>query len=128
MIYVHGAVISIPTSCSHKLPHNVFLPYSLVALPTLCTSSWYRSDWFLVHVVRVAVRGLTYMVTDKGPQRQCLKEIGKTEDSRCVCDNWTTQNAAHLQRRPCIEDENGRSLDQTGQDEEWCAEVARFLK
>ena len=33
---------------------------------------------------REAVRGLTSIVTDKGSQRQWLKEIGKTEDPRCV--------------------------------------------
>jgi len=34
--------------------------------------------------------------TDKGPQRQWLKEMGKIEDPSCVCDGWTPQNAAHL--------------------------------
>ena len=34
---------------------------------------------------RMALRGLTYMHTDKGPQAQWLKEIGKIEDASCVC-------------------------------------------
>jgi len=33
-----------------------------------------------------AIKGLVYMVTDKGSQRQWLKEIGKTEEPWCVCD------------------------------------------
>jgi len=45
---------------------------------------------------RWALRGLTYMVTDKGPQAQWLKTIGKVEDASCVCDGWTPQNATHL--------------------------------
>jgi len=43
-----------------------------------------------------AVKGLVYMITDKGPQRQWLWEIGKSEECWCVCDGWTPQNAAHL--------------------------------
>jgi len=45
---------------------------------------------------RMALPGLTYLVTDKGPQRQWLKEIEKVDDPSCVCDGWTPQNAAHL--------------------------------
>jgi len=49
-----------------------------------------------------AIKGLVYIVTDKGPQRQWMKEIGKTDEplTRCVCDAWTPQNATHLQRCP----------------------------
>jgi len=35
----------------------------------------------------MAVRGLVYMVTDKGPQRQWLWEIGKAEERWCVYDS-----------------------------------------
>jgi len=35
------------------------------------------------------VSGLTYILTDKRPQWQWLKTIGKTEDPSCVCDGWT---------------------------------------
>ena len=45
-----------------------------------------------------AVKGLVYMVTDKGPQRQWMWDIGKEEEQWCVCDRWTAQNAAHLMR------------------------------
>jgi len=47
---------------------------------------------------------------DKGPQRQWLWEIGKTDEPACVCGGWTAQNtainesqkknAAHLQLCP----------------------------
>ena len=37
---------------------------------------------------RQAIRGLTYLETDKGPQRQWLREIAKVEDASCVCDGW----------------------------------------
>jgi len=43
-----------------------------------------------------ALKGLVYMVTDKGPQQQLLWEIGKADTAWCVCDGWTPQNAAHL--------------------------------
>jgi len=43
---------------------------------------------------RRALKGLVYMVTDKGPQQQWLYEIGKLEEPWCVCDGWTPQNAA----------------------------------
>jgi len=36
-----------------------------------------------------AIKGLVYMMTDKGSQRQWLWEIGKTEEPACVWDGWT---------------------------------------
>ena len=77
---------------------------------------------------RDAIKWLTYLITDKGPQRQWLAEIGKTDDSRCVCDGWTPQNAAHLYGCPWIGDGVGRPPKQAMADEGWCAEVARFLR
>jgi len=74
---------------------------------------------------RDAIRGLTYMMTDKGPQRQWVREISRTG---CVCDGWTPQNAAHLHRCPWVGvDGMGRSREHAGGDEEDYAEVARFL-
>jgi len=35
----------------------------------------------------VAVKGLVYLVIDKGPQRQWLWEIGKSEERCCVLDS-----------------------------------------
>jgi len=76
---------------------------------------------------RWALRRLTYMVTDKGPQAQWLKTIGKTDDASCVCDGWTPQNAAHLCMCPWVGDGKGRTKEQIFEDAEWCEEVARFL-
>ena len=76
---------------------------------------------------RQALRRLTYQETDKGPHRQCLKEIGKTEDTSCMCDSWTPQNTAHLYVCPWVGDGVGRSREQARKDAEWCAAVARFV-
>jgi len=67
------------------------------------------------------------MVTDKGTQRQWLKEIGRTDESCCVCDGWTPQNAAHLQRCPWVGDGKGRSKEQMRRDEKWCEQVVDFI-
>jgi len=45
-----------------------------------------------------AIQGLVFMVMDKGLQHHWLWEIGKTDEPQYVCDGWTPQNAAHLQR------------------------------
>ena len=47
-----------------------------------------------------AIKGLAYMDTDKRPQRQWVKEMGKTEVPWCVCDGWAprmqhTSSAVH---------------------------------
>ena len=76
---------------------------------------------------RWAVRGLTYMVTDKGPQAQWLKTIGKVDDASCVCDGWTPQNAAHLYDCPWVGNGKGRTMTTMLKDEKWCEEVARFV-
>jgi len=67
------------------------------------------------------------MVTDKGPQRQWLWEIGKSEDSCCVCDGWTAQNAAHLMNCSWVGDGKGRRHEMMWEDERWCEAVAGFL-
>ena len=77
---------------------------------------------------RMAIRGLTHMITDKGPQAQWLKEIGKAEDGSCVCDKWTPQNAAHLYECSWVGDGKGRTRDMMWKDEKWCEDVARFLQ
>ena len=74
-----------------------------------------------------ALRGLTYLEADKGPQRQWLREIGKTGDASCVCDGWTPQNAAHLYACLWVGGEVGRSKEQARKDAEWYAAVARFV-
>ena len=60
------------------------------------------------------IKGLVDMVTDKGSQRQWLWEIGKVEDPQCVCDEWTAQNAAHLQQCPWMGDGRGRQRSRCG--------------
>ena len=74
-----------------------------------------------------AVKGLVYMVADKGPQRQWMWEIGKSEESWCVCDGWTAQNAAHLLGCSWVGDGKGRTCDQIWEDEKWCEAVADFI-
>jgi len=67
------------------------------------------------------------MVTDKEPQRQWLKEVGKVEDPSCVCDGWTRQNVAHLYVCLWVGDGKVGSRDQASKGEGWCAAVARFV-
>jgi len=74
-----------------------------------------------------AIRGLTYMITDKGPQRQWMWEIGKCEEQWCVCDGWTPQNAAHLMECPWVGDGKGRRSALLWEDEKWCEAVADFI-
>ena len=76
----------------------------------------------------MAIRGLTYMVTDKGPQAYWMKEIGKAEEGSCVCDRWTQQNAAHLYQCPRVGDGKGRTREEVWEDEEWCEDLARFIR
>ena len=70
---------------------------------------------------------LTHLVTDKGPQRQWLVEMGKAEDPSCVCDGRTPQNATHLYQCPWVGDGRGRSREAASMDEKWCEAVARFV-
>jgi len=73
-----------------------------------------------------AVKGLVYMVTDKGPQQQWLWEIEKSDEQWCVCDGWTPQNAAHLLGCPWVGDRRGGTSEQVWEDEKWCEGVADF--
>jgi len=73
------------------------------------------------------VKGLVYMVMDKGPQQQRLWEIGKSVEPWCVCDGWMPQNAAHLLGCPWVGDGRGRTSEQVWEDEKWCEAVAEFL-
>jgi len=77
---------------------------------------------------RIAGRGLVYMITAKGPQRQWLWEIGKSEEQQCVCDGWTAQNAAHLMECPWVGDGKGRTSEMLWDDEKWCEAVAEFIR
>jgi len=77
---------------------------------------------------RTALGGLTYLITDKGLKRQWLKEIGKIEDASCVCDGWSSQNAAYLYTCPWVRDGRGRTRELAYKDEVWCEAVARFIR
>jgi len=59
----------------------------------------------------MALKGLVYMVKDKGPQRQWLWEIGISDEQFCVCDRWKPQNAAHLLGRPWGRDGKGQTSE-----------------
>jgi len=65
-----------------------------IPLPNDVFRSWDAGIPEHLHWNGTAIRGLTYMITDKRLQAQWLKEIGKVEDGSCVCDGWTQQNAA----------------------------------
>ena len=74
---------------------------------------------------RDEVRGLTYLHTDKGPMRQWLFRIGKSEDPRCGCGE--VQNAAHLLASGCVGGKRRRWED-IWEDRDFCGEVTRFLR
>jgi len=74
-----------------------------------------------------AIKGLVYIITDKGPQQQWLWEIGKSDNPACVCDGWTPQNAVHLRDCAWVGDGKGRTADAIWEDEEWCAAVEDFI-
>ena len=69
------------------------------------------------------MKGLTYMVTDKGPPAWWLKTIGK-EDDRCGCGS--IRNAAHPDARwlGMVREK----LEEIFEDEEWCRAVADFVQ
>jgi len=75
----------------------------------------------------MTVKGLVYMVTDKGPQQQWLWEIGKSEEQWCVCDGRTPQNAAHLLGCPWVGDSRGRTSEMIWEDEKWHEAVTDFV-
>ena len=54
-------------------------------------------------------------MTDKGPQRQWLKEMRKVDD------------LSSIYRCPCIGDKVGRSREQAEADEHWCGEGGEIL-
>ena len=94
-----------------------------------------RSDHARRHQTRIpnppqtqaprTVKGLTYIVTDKGPLRSWLKIIGRRDDDRRDCGS--IQNAVHLMRCPVVGDGKGRIEEEVWSDQEWCRAVADFL-
>ncbi|KAF8418326.1 hypothetical protein EV426DRAFT_700547 [Tirmania nivea] len=77
---------------------------------------------------REALRGLTYMVTDRGPQRWWLHKVGRADDSSCgLCGEGVAQNAAHLLSCPGVADGKGREWEQIWEDPEWCEKLAEAV-
>ncbi|KAF8417959.1 hypothetical protein EV426DRAFT_710166 [Tirmania nivea] len=72
---------------------------------------------------REALRGLTYIVTDRGPQRWWLHKVGRADDPLCgLCGEGIAQNAAHLLSCTGVADGRGRRWEEIWEDPEWCGE------
>jgi len=74
---------------------------------------------------RQALKGLTYIVTDRGPFRHWLHHIGKAGDGKCKCG--VTQNSAHITECGEVGDGKRRKIEEIWTDQAWCAEVYQFL-
>lgn len=75
---------------------------------------------------RDALRGLTYVHTDRGPMKHWLRMIGRSEAGECECG--AAQNAVHILVCTKIGDGRGRKAEEIWKDEDWCREVARFVR
>ena len=75
---------------------------------------------------RTQLRGLTFIITDRGPMKRWLTIIGRSTDDACQCGE--SQNAVHLRRCNRIGDGKGRSEEECYTDKEWCEEVVKFLE
>ena len=76
-------------------------------------------------MVTKSVKGMMYIITDRGPLKRWLNIIGRSQEYTCACGE--VQNAVHLRRCKLVGDGKGRSLTECQQDMEWCAAVADFL-
>jgi len=74
---------------------------------------------------RDELRGLTYLHTDKGPMKEWLFRIGRSDSPRCECGE--AQNAAHLMASGCVGGKI-RKWEDIWTVRELCAEVTRFLR
>ena len=74
---------------------------------------------------RKQLKGLTYIVTDRGPMKWWQWVIKRADNPFCQCG--AIQNAVHLIRCHLVADGNGRSLAQVEEDTEWCQLVVDFL-
>ena len=45
---------------------------------------------------REALKGLTYLCTDRGPLKHWLYKVGRADSDRCACDPGVIQNSAHI--------------------------------
>jgi len=74
---------------------------------------------------RDELRGLTYLHTDKGPQKAWLFKIGRASSHRCKCGE--TQNAAHLLSSGCVGGMR-RTWEEMWTDRAFCEAVTIFLR
>ena len=74
---------------------------------------------------RKQVRGLSFVITDRGPMKRWLSIIGRSADQTCRCGE--VQNAVHIRRCPLVGDGKGRSIEEVWKDKEWCGAVVDFL-
>ena len=72
------------------------------------------------------MKGLVYIVTDRGLIKWWLKVIGRRDGDLCKCRQ--VQSAAHLLQCPLVGDAKGRSVEECYKDKEWCKAVAEFVK
>ena len=75
---------------------------------------------------RKQVKGLTFVVTDRGPMKRWLAIIGRSPQNTCQCGE--IQNAVHLRRCHLIGDGKGRSVEECYTDRAWCEAVVDFLE
>lgn len=75
---------------------------------------------------REALRGLTYITTDRSPLKRWLWVIGRAGDGKCDCS--IAQNAVHMMGCLLVGDGKDRTLEEARRDPEWCREVARLLR
>ena len=69
---------------------------------------------------RNAIRGLTYITTDSGPQKNWRCKIGRAEEDVCRCGE-RGQNEAHIMKFRMVGSGKGRTLEAAEKDPEWCA-------
>ena len=74
---------------------------------------------------RKQLRGLSFIVTDRGPMNRWLWVIGRAGEQTCRCGE--IQNAVHLRRCLLVADGKGRTMEQCWKDAEWCGELVDFL-
>ncbi|KAF8427074.1 hypothetical protein EV426DRAFT_686742 [Tirmania nivea] len=73
--------------------------------------------------------GMTYIVTDRGPQRWWLHKVGRVEGPLCgLCEEGVAQNAVHLLSCLGIADGKGREWKQIWEDPEWCEKLAGAVR
>ena len=65
---------------------------------------------------RKAVKGLAFMVTDRGPLRRWLWILGRAQEPTCDCGE--IQNAVHMRRCRLVGDGRGGSIEEVMEDRE----------